>query len=68
MRTVLTGAGGYIGLHILRELLDARHEVTAVVRSPEKLGPFARHPQLTVVETDLEDAARIAQILVGHDV
>ena len=31
MRTFLTGAGAYIGLHILRELLEARHQVTAVV-------------------------------------
>jgi UDP-glucose 4-epimerase len=68
IRTVLTGAGGYIGLHILRALVEARHQVTAVVRSPEKLGPFARHPQLNVVETDLEDVARIARVLPGHDV
>jgi uncharacterized protein YbjT (DUF2867 family) len=68
IRTVLTGAGGYIGLHILRALLEGRHRVTAVVRSPEKLGPFARHPQLNIVETDLEDVARIAQVLPGHGV
>jgi hypothetical protein len=37
-RRSMTGAGGYIGLHILRELLKAGHEVPAVVRSPEKLG------------------------------
>lgn len=68
MRAFLTGAGGYIGLHILRELLEHQHRVTAVVRSPGKLGPFARHPRLRVVETDLEDQARIAQVLPGHDV
>ena len=68
IRTVLTGAGGYIGLHILRALLEARHQVTAVVRSPEKLGSFTRHSQLNVVETDLEDVARIARVLPGHDV
>lgn len=68
MRTFLTGAGGYIGLHILRELLEDGHQVTAVVRSPGKLGPFALHPLLRVVETDLEDEARIAQVLPGHDV
>jgi UDP-glucose 4-epimerase len=38
------------------------------VRSPGKLGPFARHPRLRVVETDLEDEARIAQVLPGHNV
>ena len=68
MRTLLTGAGGYIGLHTLRELLEAGHQVTAVVRSPGKLGPFARHPRLKVVEADLEDEVRIAQVLPGHNV
>src|SRR5262245_10375167 len=68
MRTFLTGAGGYIGLHILRELLEAGHQVTTLVRSPAKLGPFAPHPRLSVVETDLEHEARIAQVLPGHNV
>lgn len=68
MRTFLTGAGGYIGLHILRDLLEDGHQVTAVVRSAGKLGPFAQHPRLRVVETDLEDEARIAETLPGHNV
>lgn len=68
MRTLLTGAGGYIGLHTLRELLETGHQVTAVVRSPRKLGSFARHPQLRVVETDLEDDARIAHVLPGNTI
>jgi UDP-glucose 4-epimerase len=68
MRTLLTGAGGYIGLHVVRELLEDGHHVTAVVRSPGKLGPFARDPRLKVVEADLEDEARIATVLPGHDV
>ena len=68
MRTLLTGAGGYIGLHVVRELLDDGHQVTAVVRSREKLGPFARDPRLKVVETDLVREARIARVVAGHDV
>ncbi len=68
MRTFLTGAGGYVGLHILRELLEDGHQVTAVVRSPKKLGPFQRHPRLIIVETDLEDERRIVQVLPGQDV
>lgn len=69
MRTLLTGAGGYIGLHILRELLEDGQHVTAVVRSPDKLGPFATHARLQVVVADLEkDDARTAEVLPGHDV
>jgi UDP-glucose 4-epimerase len=52
----------------LRELLEDGHQVTAVVRSAGKLGPFPRHPRLRVVETDLEVEARIAQVLPGHNV
>ena len=68
MRIFLTGAGGYVGLHILRELLEDGHQVTAVVRSPEKLGPFAQHPLLRVVNTDLENETRIIQELSGQEV
>lgn len=68
MRTFLTGAGGYIGLHILRELLDDGQYVTAVARSPGKLLGFARNPRLKIVEADLEDDARICAVLPGHDV
>ncbi|MGN6168353.1 MAG: NAD-dependent epimerase/dehydratase family protein, partial [Solirubrobacteraceae bacterium] len=32
MRVVLTGATGFIGSHILGELLGHGHEVTALVR------------------------------------
>jgi UDP-glucose 4-epimerase len=67
MRTLLTGASGYVGLHVVRELLEDGQQVTAVVRSPEKLGPLARDPRLTVVEADLEDEARVAAALPGHD-
>ena len=68
MRTLLTGASGYIGLHILRELLADGHEITAVVRAPERLGPFARHPRVRVIDADLERGAPFAAVLPGHEV
>jgi nucleoside-diphosphate-sugar epimerase len=36
MRTFLTGATGYVGSAVLDTLLRGRHEVTALVRDPEK--------------------------------
>src|SRR5688572_32195785 len=36
MRTFLTGATGYIGSAVLDTLLRNRHDVTALVRDPEK--------------------------------
>lgn len=68
MRTLLTGASGYVGLHILRELLEDGHRVTAVVRSPERLGPFAGDPRVEVVVADLEDGRAVRAALSGHDV
>lgn len=68
MRILVTGAGGYIGLHLVRELLEAGHELTALVRSPSKLGPFVGAPGLRVVEAELEQGARVAQALEGHEV
>lgn len=66
-KTFLTGAAGYLGAHILAGLLADGHEVTAVVRRPERLGPLARHPRVTVLAADLEDAPRVAAALPGHD-
>ncbi|HND30883.1 MAG TPA: NAD(P)-dependent oxidoreductase [Myxococcota bacterium] len=67
MRVLLTGAGGYIGLHLLRALLEAGHQVTALLRSPAQLGPLAASPRLIVVPTDLEQAEGVARALVGQE-
>ncbi|NYF30677.1 SDR family oxidoreductase [Sphingopyxis sp. JAI108] len=45
------GAGGFIGRHILVELLAAGHEVTAVVRKPDSLA--AAFPQVQVLALNL---------------
>lgn len=68
MRALLTGSTGYLGLHLLAALLADGQEVTALVRSPERLGPFARHPRVSVRLADLEDEARVAALVPGHDV
>jgi len=47
MRVFLTGATGYVGSAVLEALLRAGHEVTALVRDPEKAERVARrgvHP------------------------
>lgn len=68
MRILLTGAGGYIGLHIVRELLEGGHELTALVRSPGRLGPYGDAPGLRIVEADLEQEAPVARALEGQQV
>ncbi|MDP3236882.1 MAG: NAD(P)-dependent oxidoreductase [Myxococcales bacterium] len=67
MRVLVTGASGFIGLHLVRALVDGGHQVTALVRLAARVGPFARHSKVTVVEAELEDHARIAAVLPGHE-
>jgi putative NADH-flavin reductase len=64
MRIAIIGASGYIGSFIRDEALARGHEVTAIVRHPEKI--TVRNPRLTVVKADiLKD--RVDELVKGHD-
>lgn len=67
MRVLLTGGSGYLGLHLLSRLVRGGHEVTALVRSPDRLGRLAEHAAVTVYHADLEDEARVAAAVEGHE-
>lgn len=57
MRILVLGAGGFIGRHILSDLLNAGHDVIGVARSTQALvGAF---PQAAFVALDLARAAGI---------
>lgn len=64
-KVVLIGASGFVGNAILNELLERGHEVTAVVRHPEKVK--ADNPRLSVVGMDVEDSVRLTDVCKGHD-
>ncbi|MBD2838568.1 NAD(P)-dependent oxidoreductase [Pseudomonas sp. JM0905a] len=64
MKIALIGATGFVGSAVLSEALQRGHQVTAIVRHPEKL---PRHTSLTAVKGDAYDAAAIAQAVTGHD-
>lgn len=64
MKIALIGATGYVGAPLLQEALNRGHQVTALVRHPQKLGA---HPQLTAVQADVHDSAALAGLLRGHD-
>lgn len=62
MRIVVTGGTGFIGTHILSALLDDGHEVTALVRDPDRM-PAALRDRVVMARGELTDLdAR------GHDV
>lgn len=63
-KLALIGASGNVGSKILAEALSRGHEVTGIVRTPEKL---PQHPQLTAKRGDVFDAEGLARLLAGHD-
>jgi nucleoside-diphosphate-sugar epimerase len=66
MNVALTGATGFIGSHILTELQDHGHEVTALVRDDASADVVAaRGAKPTVV--DLYDRPRVVSILSEAD-
>ncbi|GAA4972721.1 uncharacterized protein YbjT (DUF2867 family) [Nonomuraea thailandensis] len=65
MRVTVFGATGGIGRLLLQQLLDERHQVTALVRTPAKL--TLTHPDLIVIAGQLSDAAAVRQAVQGAD-
>ena len=65
MRLFVLGATGRTGAHILDLALARGHQVTAFVRSPQKI--TRRDKALTVVAGDPLRAEEVARALSGHD-
>jgi uncharacterized protein len=64
MKIALIGATGFVGSVLLKEALDRGHDVTAIVRHPDKLQPRTKlHPQ----QCDVYNANEVARLVTGHD-
>jgi putative NADH-flavin reductase len=64
MKIALIGATGYVGTALLEEALNRGHQVTALVRNPQKL---AQHANLDARQANVHDVAALAEQLRGHD-
>lgn len=64
MKIALIGATGFIGSAIRKELLDRKHQVTALVSSPEKL---AANDNLIAIKTDVQNLAQLSTQLADYD-
>jgi nucleoside-diphosphate-sugar epimerase len=62
MRVALTGATGFIGSHVLRELLDHGHEVTALVKDGAQSDAVAAQGAKAEV-VDLYDRPTVVKLL-----
>lgn len=65
MKLLVLGATGGTGLEIVRQAIALRHQVTAFVRSPERLKPFAG--QIVIQQGDLLKTAELGEAVRGHD-
>lgn len=65
MKLTIFGATGRTGQHLLRQALQAGHEVTVLVRDPAKLA--ASDARVRVVKGSLQDAACVDQAVTGAD-
>jgi len=66
MRTLLTGASGFVGSAVLRRLLTAGHEVRVMTRASSDRRNFA-DVDCEVVTGDLDDSASLAAAVEGCD-
>lgn len=65
MNVTVFGGTGQIGLLVVRRLLHAGHDVTALIRSPEKM--TVDDPRLTVVVAQLSETEAIEGVIEGAD-
>ena len=66
MKVTLTGATGFIGSHILTELREHGHQVTALVRDDAQAGTVEAAGATPVV-VDLYDRPAVTKVLDGAD-
>ena len=65
MKLIVLGASGGTGLQIVRQALERGHDVTALVRSAERLNGFK--DRISVRQGDLLDPAELERAIRGRD-
>lgn len=61
----VTGATGFVGRYIVRELVSRNHSVRALVRSREKARRVLPERSVTLVQGDISDPGRAEELVQG---
>lgn len=64
-KVALIGASGFIGSQLVKELLSRGYQVTAIVRSADKIKNDDKN--LKVVSADIFDTDKLAEVLKNND-
>ena len=65
MRISVFGANGGTGRVLVRQAVDAGHEVVAVTRRPDEF-PFT-HPRLIIAKADVHDSQAVYRAVEGSE-
>ncbi len=68
MRVLVTGAGGFIGSHLVDSQLEHGHRVRAVDLRLDLLRHQATHPRLQVIRGDITEKDIVQKLVEGIDV
>lgn len=64
MKVALIGATGFVGTAVLNELLQRGHQVTAIVRNPEKV---KLDQNVKAVKANVLNSNEVAEVVKSHD-
>lgn len=67
MKILLTGGTGFIGSHVLMQLLHDGHSVTVLARNAHKVPALHTLPHVQVLEIGMTDFDKIKEVIPGHD-